>query len=60
MDGGEALESDAQTPEFVQPGMGWFDDPAGFAQAAAKRSPRLAISVVIPAACKGLRYLSWS
>lgn len=35
MDGSEAFESNAQAPEVVQPGMGSFDDPTGFAETAA-------------------------
>lgn len=37
MDGSEAFESNAQTPEVMQPGVGSFDDPAGFAKTAAMR-----------------------
>ena len=37
MDGSETLESDTQAAKVVQPCMGSFDDPAGFAQAAAMR-----------------------
>lgn len=35
MDGSEALESDTQAAEVVHPGVGSFDDPAGFPEASA-------------------------
>lgn len=37
MNDGEAVKANAQSLEVVQPGDGAFDDPAGFAKAAAMR-----------------------